>query len=113
MQRTLPIGPTFIPPLPCSAISRESLRHLVRTITFVTLRELFGAGRMSGVQPCRSAKGSAPDAIMANPCRGAALFLRDVFLHARHLYQCEYYYAGTNGDVCFDPEFPSTVDDQL
>jgi len=50
---------------------------------------------------------------MANPCRGAALFLRDVFLHARHLYQCEYYYAGTNGDVCFDPEFPSTVDDQL
>ena len=58
-------------------------------------------------------KGFVPDVVVAHPGWGEALFLRDVFPNARHICQCEYYYAGVGGDVGFDPDFPSTVDDQL
>lgn len=50
---------------------------------------------------------------MAHPGWGEALFLRDVYPDAKHIYYFEYYYHGVGGDVGFDPEFPSTLDSEL
>lgn len=58
-------------------------------------------------------KGWTPDVIVAHPGWGEGLFLKDVFPDARHIQYFEYYYNGSGGDVGFDSEFPSTLDDQL
>lgn len=58
-------------------------------------------------------EGFSPDVVVAHPGWGEGLFVRDVFPQARHIQYFEYYYRGTGGDVGFDPEFPSTLDDQL
>lgn len=58
-------------------------------------------------------KGFRPDVVVAHPGWGEALFLRDVFPDAKHIYYFEYYYQGLGGDVGFDPEYPATLDDQL
>jgi glycosyltransferase involved in cell wall biosynthesis len=57
-------------------------------------------------------KGFDPDVVLAHPAWGEALFLRDVFPTARHIYYFEYYYHGEGGDVGFDPEFPAAFDDK-
>lgn len=61
----------------------------------------------------RDKQGFVPDVVVAHPGWGEGLFVRDVFPAARHIQYFEYYYHGTGGDVGFDPEFPSTLDDQL
>lgn len=58
-------------------------------------------------------KGFYPDVIVVHPGWGEAIFMRDIFPDARHINYFEYYYQGMGGDVGFDPEFPSTMDDQL
>lgn len=58
-------------------------------------------------------KGFHPDVIIVHPGWGEAMFMRDIFPDARHINYFEYYYQGMGGDVGFDPEFPSTMDDQL
>ena len=58
-------------------------------------------------------EGWSPDVVVAHPGWGEGLFLKDVYPNARHLQYFEYYYHGTGGDVGFDPEFPSTLDDRL
>ena len=58
-------------------------------------------------------EGFKPDVVIAHPGWGEGLFLKDIFPAARHIQYFEYYYHGTGGDVGFDPEFPSTLDDQL
>lgn len=58
-------------------------------------------------------KGFSPDVIVAHPAWGEALYLKDVFPEARHVYYCEYFYDGYSGDVGFDPEFPAELDDRL
>lgn len=50
--------------------------------------------------------GFTPDVIYAHPGWGEALFIRDVFPHARLLIYCEYYYALEGQDVGFDPSLP-------
>lgn len=51
-------------------------------------------------------EGFMPDLVLAHPGWGEALFIKDVFPHARlHLY-CEYYYALQGQDVGFDPALP-------
>jgi len=57
--------------------------------------------------------GWKPDVVVAHPGWGEALFLRDIFPNARHIQYFEYYYRGQGGDVGFDREFPSSLDDQL
>ena len=57
-------------------------------------------------------RGFEPDVVVVHPGWGEALFIRDVFPQARHIHYLEYFYHGTGGDVDFDPEFPSTVDDK-
>lgn len=57
--------------------------------------------------------GFVPDVVVAHPGWGEALFLRDVFPKARHIYYCEFFYRSEGSDVGFDPEFPSELDDQL
>lgn len=57
--------------------------------------------------------GFTPDVICAHPGWGEALFLKDVYPHARVQLYCEFFYRGQGADVGFDPEFPSTLDDQL
>ncbi len=59
------------------------------------------------------AKGFHPDVVVAHPGWGEALFLRDIFPLAKHVYYCEYYYSGSGGDIGCDPEFAATLDDQL
>lgn len=61
----------------------------------------------------RQQGGFQPDVVVAHPGWGEALFLRDVFPHARHIQYCEFYYHGQGADVGFDPEFPASLDDQL
>ncbi|NHZ94270.1 glycosyltransferase [Massilia sp. CCM 8734] len=50
--------------------------------------------------------GFTPDVIYAHPGWGEALFIKDVFPHARLLIYCEYYYALEGQDVGFDPSLP-------
>nr|WP_267869639.1 glycosyltransferase [Massilia agrisoli] len=51
-------------------------------------------------------EGFTPDVIVAHPGWGEALFLKDVFPHAKLVLYCEYYYAAEGQDVGFDPEVP-------
>ena len=48
--------------------------------------------------------GFEPDVIVAHPGWGEALFIKDVFPHARLVIYCEFYYAAEGRDVGFDPE---------
>lgn len=57
--------------------------------------------------------GFAPDVVVAHPGWGEALFLKDLFPDARHVNYFEYFYRSAGGDVAFDPEFPSSLDDLL
>ncbi len=61
----------------------------------------------------RDEDGFHPDVVVAHPGWGEGLFLKDVFPKAKIIQYFEYYYQGRGGDVGFDPEFPSTLDDQL
>ena len=61
----------------------------------------------------RDRVGLKPDVVVGHPGWGEGLFLRDVFPRARHVQYCEYYYHAQGGDVGFDPEFPSSLDQQL
>lgn len=61
----------------------------------------------------RDDKGLRPDVVVAHPGWGEGLFLKDIFPAARHIQYFEYFYQGIGGDVGFDPEFPSQLDDQL
>jgi glycosyltransferase involved in cell wall biosynthesis len=67
------------------------------------------------VRACADLKrqGFTPDVICAHPGWGEALFLKDVYPHARVQLYCEFFYRAQGADVGFDPEFPSTLDDQL
>lgn len=58
-------------------------------------------------------QGFRPDVVVAHPGWGEALFLRDVFPQARHVYYFEYYYHADGGDLGFDPEFPIDIDQRL
>lgn len=50
--------------------------------------------------------GFIPDVIHAHPGWGEALYLRDIFPHARLICYAEYFYQAHGQDVNFDPEFP-------
>jgi glycosyltransferase involved in cell wall biosynthesis len=54
-----------------------------------------------------------PDVVIAHPGWGEALFLKDVFPQARHVSYFEFFYSSKGADVNFDPQFPSTLDEQL
>ncbi|HEY7986384.1 MAG TPA: glycosyltransferase [Methylophilaceae bacterium] len=58
-------------------------------------------------------QGFHPDVVIAHPGWGEALFLKDVFPHARHIHYCEFFYRAEGADVDFDPEFPMSMDDRL
>jgi glycosyltransferase involved in cell wall biosynthesis len=51
-------------------------------------------------------EGFEPDVIVAHPGWGEALFIKDVFPHAKLVLYCEYYYAAEGQDVGFDPAMP-------
>ncbi|MBS3995806.1 MAG: glycosyltransferase family 4 protein [Hydrogenophaga sp.] len=61
----------------------------------------------------RDEAGFRPDVVVAHPGWGEGLFLKDIFPEARIVQYFEFYYHGVEGDVSFDREFPSTLDDQL
>jgi glycosyltransferase involved in cell wall biosynthesis len=52
--------------------------------------------------------GFKPDVIFAHPGWGETLPLRTIFPEARFLLYCEYYYGAPEGDLGFDPEFPTS-----
>ena len=56
-------------------------------------------------------KNYQPDVVMAHPGWGESLFLRDIFPTAKIINYYEYYYQSHGGDVGFDPDFPSTIQD--
>lgn len=58
-------------------------------------------------------KGFVPDLIVAHPAWGEAMFIKDVYPEAPLVNYFEYYYHGSGGDVGFDPENPSNIDDKL
>lgn len=58
-------------------------------------------------------KGFYPDVIVAHPGWGEALFLKEIYPNAKHVYYFEYYYHSSGGDLGFDPEFTTNIDDQL
>jgi glycosyltransferase involved in cell wall biosynthesis len=51
-------------------------------------------------------EGFTPDVIVAHPGWGDALFIKDVYPHAKLVVYCEFYYSATGQDVGFDPEMP-------
>lgn len=51
------------------------------------------------------AQGFSPEVIVANPGWGEALFLKDIWPHARMLALIEFHYAAHGLDADFDPEF--------
>lgn len=57
-------------------------------------------------------KGWRPDVILAHPGWGETLYARDVFPDARLVHFCEWFYGSPGSDTGFDPEFPSTFDNQ-
>jgi len=56
-------------------------------------------------------KGFLPDVVCAHPGWGEALYLKDIFPEAKHLYFLEFFYRARGSDVGFDPEFPNQLDD--
>lgn len=56
-------------------------------------------------------QGWSPELILCHPGWGEGLFLKDVYPDARVVQYFEYYYDAQGGDMGFDPEFPSTLDD--
>jgi glycosyltransferase involved in cell wall biosynthesis len=50
-------------------------------------------------------EGFVPDVVFAHPGWGEALYIKDVFPHARLLVYAEYFYGSPGGDAAFDPEF--------
>lgn len=57
--------------------------------------------------------GFTPNIILVHPGWGEAIFLRDIYPDARVINYFEYYYHATGGDVGFDKDYPTTIDDQL
>jgi len=55
----------------------------------------------------------APDVVVVHPAWGEGLFIKDVFPNAKVIAYAEFYYSSTDSDVGFDPEFPTSLDDQL
>ncbi|MEN3109666.1 glycosyltransferase family 4 protein [Uliginosibacterium paludis] len=58
-------------------------------------------------------KGFVPDVILAHPGWGETLYAKEIYPQARLIHFCEWYYATTDADFGFDPEFPPTLDDRL
>ena len=56
--------------------------------------------------------GFTPDAVLAHPGWGEALYVKDVFPAARVVHHCEWFYAADGADLGFDPEFPMSFDDR-
>ncbi len=56
-------------------------------------------------------QGFTPDIICAHPGWGESLFLKDVFPAAKLVLYLEFYYRAQGSDMHFDPEFPSSFDD--
>lgn len=56
-------------------------------------------------------QGFIPDVVCAHPGWGEALYLKDIFPEAKHLYFLEFFYRARGSDVGFDPEFPNQLDD--
>jgi len=57
------------------------------------------------------AQGWLPELILCHAGWGEGLFLKDVYPEARVVQYFEYYYEAQGGDMGFDPEFPSSLDD--
>ena len=57
--------------------------------------------------------GFTPDVICAHSGWGEALYLREVFPHAKLINYFEFFYRFKGSDVGFDPEYPATDDDLL
>lgn len=87
----------------------EKTHHYLRDFEGAVRRGQTVARSMQSLK----AKGFNPDVVVAHPAWGEAMFLRDLFPEARHVYYFEYYYDGYSGDVGFDPEFPAQLDDRL
>lgn len=57
--------------------------------------------------------GFRPDVIFAHIGWGEALFLKDIFLEAKMLLYCEFFYRARGADMGFDAEFPPTAEKLL
>ena len=58
-------------------------------------------------------RGFTPDLIHAHPGWGESLFIKDIFPDAHVTLYCEFFYRAQGSDVGFDPEYPSSFDDQF
>ncbi|HSD40079.1 MAG TPA: glycosyltransferase family 4 protein [Rhodocyclaceae bacterium] len=58
-------------------------------------------------------KGFTPDIILAHPGWGETLYAKQIFPDVKLIHFCEWYYSTEGADFNFDPEFPSTLDDNL
>ena len=58
-------------------------------------------------------KGFTPQILCVHPSWGEAMFVREVFPHARLLAYCEFFYRAAGSDVGFDPGMPAATLDDL
>jgi len=87
----------------------NSTHHYIRGLESAVRR---GQAVVRATLPLRE-KGFIPDVVCAHPGWGEALYLKDVFPEAKHLYFLEFFYRARGSDVGFDPEFPNQLDDQF
>jgi glycosyltransferase involved in cell wall biosynthesis len=73
---------------------------------------LHGQGVVRVLQALRD-KNWNPDVVLAHLGWGEGLFVKDIWPDTKLIGLCEFYHHGAGVDVGFDPEFPSTLDDQL
>ncbi len=94
---------------PAPAPATRSTHHYVKPLEAAVRRGQVIARACADLKR----QGFTPDLICAHPGWGEALFVKDVYPKAHLQLYCEYFYRGQGGDVGFDPEYPSTLDDQL
>jgi glycosyltransferase involved in cell wall biosynthesis len=61
----------------------------------------------------QKAEGLDPDIILAHPGWGEGLYLKEIFPRARLVYFFEFYFSTTQYNINFDPDFPSTLNQQI
>lgn len=94
---------------PAPAPATRSTHHYVKPLEAAVRRGQVIARACADLKR----QGFTPELICAHPGWGEALFLKDVYPQAHLQLYCEFFYRGQGADTGFDPEYPSTLDDQL
>ncbi len=89
----------------------ENESTLGRTKGFST--HVYRSNALEKVLLRQKKQGLDPDVILAHPGWGEALYLKEIFPQAKLICFFEYFFSTTKNNINFDPEFPSTLNQQI